>query len=331
MSVRLQKLVGLIVLFVVAITFSGCLSSIAKSIGESSNGFDSDDILLMRRTRYSAKIINQLKTTKTVFFYKKDKSQKNDSIKAAISSVWNFTPIIFDDIENFEKYASDPNYSYFDIEGVSTTSSGSTGAYSFVHYYLALRLFQNVGRKGKINTLGLCRIELYPKTSTLMAGAGYHSKPEEVINKLYTSGTFYNWTPILLKAHIAAVQNDLNNSIRPWLFHEIKDTLLSEILSKDTLYVPKGLLMSFGSFTGVEKNDKESVFAKYTHPYRICNDKELYQIFEVEKRGKLLFEYTKSCTDKFVSIYNLKENKIIYKKYTHSSYNLKTRDITVLK
>lgn len=278
------------------------------------------------RENFSDKTIDQLKATTTVFFYSKDQGSQIDSIKTAISDGWKLTPIIFDDIINFDKYASDPKYSYFIIEGLSTTTTSSTGGYSNVNFWLNLRLFKDVNRKGKVSTTGLCRIELYPNTATLFMGESKRNA-NEVIEGLYRKGVFYNWSPILLKAQLEAVASDLMDKTKPGVFQEVRDHDLKDILSNDTLYVPKKLLMSFNGFTGKEGEKDENVFANYAFNYRICSDDELYDIFQTQKRGRLLFEYVKSSTDKFITIYDLKQGQIIYKNYVPISYNLKSKDI----
>lgn len=278
------------------------------------------------KEKFSDKIINQLKATTTVFFYSKDQGSQIDSIKEALSDGWKLTPLIFDDILNFDKYATDPKYSYFVIEGLSTTTTTSTGGYSNVHYWLALRLFKDVNRKGKISTTSLCRIELYPNTRTLFMG-GRKRDANEVIEELYKKGVFYNWTPILLKAQLEVVSTNLSEGIKPGLFENTHERNLEDILSADTLYVPERLLMSFNGFTGKEAPEDENVFADYSYKYKICTDSELFDIFQKQKRGRLLFEYVKSSTDKFITVYDLKEKKVIYKDYTPVSYNLKSKDI----
>ncbi len=203
----------------------------------------------------------------------------------------------------------------------------TTSEYSNTHYYLSLRLFKEVSKKGKMLTNGLCRIELYPNIiDTLFTGSGAPRR-NNVIGKLYDKGGFYNWSPVLLGAQIAAVESNLKNHTRPWLFQDIKSDNLSALLSKDTLYVPASILMSFNKFNGKEARQGEEIFQGYPYKYRICSDEELYHIFQDEHRGRLLFEYVKSSTDKFVSIYDLKNKEIVYKKYTPISYNLKDKDI----
>jgi len=279
-------------------------------------------------------MIEQLKSTTTVFFYKKDQIGQLDSLKEAATAGWNLTHLIFDDISNFDKYASDPKYSYFAIEGYTTTYQSAVGpganASGFTHYFLGLRDFKDIDNKGKITTNGFCRIELYPNLATIATGEYGGNNSNKIVNKLYEKGVFYNWTPILLKAQLENVATNIKNNIRPWLFQDIKNEDLTEILSKDTLYVPQRLLMDFNAWNGKEKIKDVNVFTKYKYNYRICTDQELYDIFQTQKRGKLLFEYVKSCTDKFITVYDLKAACIIYKKYTPASYNLKSSDIEAL-
>lgn len=311
----------LILIILLSVTFLSCFKKMAES-----RSSDPKDILLISKRNYSDDIINQLKATQTVFFYQKNNINALDSFKEAITSAWDLTPIIFDDIDSFDKYASDPKYSYFIIEGIETTTSSSTGSYSNTHYYLTLRLFKGVSKKGKIATNGLCRIELYPNNETLSEGTSHH-KGENVIDNLYQKGTFYNWSPILLKAQLGTVSTNLKNHLRPIMIENISSDNLPQLLSNDTLYIPKRLLMTFNGFNGKERNQNENVFAGYKYKYRICNDAELYNIFQTENRGRLLFEYVKSSTEKFISIYDLKDKKIVYRKCTSISYNLKSKDI----
>jgi len=298
----------------------GCFKKMAQS-----GLADPRDQLAMLKKNLTSGVIDQLKATKTVFFLQKDNTGKNDSIQAALSSVWDLAPLIFDDISNFGKYAGDPQYSYFIIEGNTTNVRMTQGSYSNTHYYLVLRLFKDTDLKGKNTSSGLCRIELYPSWPTIQLGEG--NNPEKVVNTLYDKGHFYNWSPVLLKAELASAQTNIKSKIRPWLFEEINDPQLTRLISKDTLYVPQHLLNQFNKFNGKETSYPKNLFASYGYKYRICGDAELYRIFETEKRGRLLFEYVKSSTDKFVTIYDVQNKKIIYKKYTPTSYNLKSKDL----
>jgi len=169
----------------------------------------------------------------------------------------------------------------------------------------------------------LCRIELYPNTHTLFAGSSHR---ENVIAEFYDHGEFYNWSPVYLAAHLGVVEADLKKKFRSSLFAEVRDPSLTRLLLKDTLYIMDTEFKSFNKFSAREKKSDLN-FDRYGAPYRLCSPQELFQIFETEKRGRFLFEYVKSSTDKFVSIYDVKDKKVIYRQYTPISYNLKSKDL----
>ena len=279
--------------------------------------------------------LSKLKETSTVFFYKKSRNYPIDSIKQAITSSWDLTPLIFEDISKAEKYMTNPKFSYFDIEGYVNTSSSQALTYSNVHYYLVLRMYKEENKKGKIITTPLCRIELFPNYETMEIGTppaysrGYID-PEEVISELYDKGIFYNWSPILLKAQLAILSTELKNNERRWVYKSIKAPNLSEVISNDTLYIPNYLLVSFNALSGKEGKQEENILSGYKYNYKVCNESELFQIFEVEKRGRLLFEYVKSSSDKFITIYDVKDKTVLYRRYSPMSYNIKKRDFEVI-
>jgi hypothetical protein len=274
-------------------------------------------------TKTSKEILDQLKATTTVFFYSKLQESQIDSIKQAVAEGWKVTPLIFDDISNSDKYTSDPKYSYFIITKYTTETRSGSGSYSNTHYFLNLRLFKERTKKGNITTIGLCRIELYPNYNTLFGV----NKAENMYNK----GAFFNWSPILLKAQLQVVSANLENSFEPDHYGEYKEKDLANILSTDTLYVPASMLMSFNPLTANEKEKEDNVFKDYAFKYRICTDSELFDIFQTNKKGRFLFEYVKSSTDKFITVYDLQQKRVIYREYVGLSYNLKSKDIKRIK
>lgn len=278
----------------------------------------------MAQSPISTKTVDQLRVTTTVFFYSQLQGSEIDSIKQAVTEGWKFTPLIFDDISNFAKYASDPKYSYFIIKKFATQTQTTSGisSYTNTHYFLSLHL-KEVNKKGATITTGLCRIELYPNTQTLfMGGKG---------ENLYNKAAFYNWSPILLKAQLEVVSDNLEWRFIQDPYYEYKDKNLTNILSTDTLYVPQRLLRSFNAFTAAEKEKNKTVFDGYRYKFRICTDDELFDLFQTSKKGRLLFEYVKSSTDKFITIYDLQQKKVIYRNYVGLSYNLNSRDIRKIK
>lgn len=282
----------------------------------------------IKKQEFDDETIDRLKATTTVFFYSREQKNHLDSIKKAVNDGWKLTHVIFADISMFDEYEGDPKYSYFIIEAISetTTSTSGMGSYTNTHFFLSLRLFDKTSKHGKVSTTGLCRIELYPSTVTLFMAPG-KKKSDDVIGKIYENGSFYNWNPVLIRAQLANAETDIRNKIKPYFYAEVHDDDLTNLLATDTLYVPETLLMSFNMFTGAEKEKNENIFENYPYKYKVCTNDELYEIFEKQQRGRFLFEYVKSSTDKFIIIYDLKQGKIIYRNYTPISYNIKSKDI----
>jgi hypothetical protein len=151
-----------------------------------------------------------------------------------------------------------------------------------------------------------------------------------MLNSVYTDGNFYNWTPVLLMAQLGVVIKNLENNSRPCLYEEIKHPQLKSMLASDTLYVPVSLMMKYNPISGKASVRQGDLFEDYPYPYRICDEQELYRIFEVEKRGRFIFEYVKSSTEKTVSIYDVNNNTFVFREGDEVSYNLKKKDIAAM-
>ena len=78
-------------LSLILILCSSCLKKLAQS-----SIADSNDSFLFLKKNYSNDVISRLKSTKTVFFIKKGNQAEVDSLREAVSSAWNLTPLQFD-------------------------------------------------------------------------------------------------------------------------------------------------------------------------------------------------------------------------------------------
>ncbi len=281
------------------------------------NGFR--DAQMITAKEIDQEVLDTLKKSTTVFFYGKETGQSLDSLKAALSTAWDLTPFIFENIDKIWNYIGEKGYSYFVIEGARSgadfkNNSGSTRSFANLHIYLTLR--SSIGP-------GLCRIELYPDPETLRSDDYDHFKYETA----YKKGHFYNWSPVYLKAHVQAVESDLKKGIRPGLDEEFVAEDLQQLLQNDTLYISASMLGKYNPWAGKETGKQADLFKVLKSPYRICSDSELYSIFITENRGRLLFEYVKSSTLKYISIHDLKKKEVVYKDFDNG-YNLHANDLS---
>ena len=293
---------------------------------------ESRDYLMTSRRQFSPEIIEKLKSTTTVFFLKENTRSFNDSIKAVVKSVWDLSPIIFADIDDYKKYSTDLKYSYFCIDASwELVKRGLFAEYfnSSMRVYLTLHVSTEVLKKGKLNSVGLCRIELFPDAKTLQLLID--AADWDAINKInYENAVFHNWSPVFLKAQIETLKSNLKNNRRIGLYESIKSDSLTQFLLQDTLYVSKNLLFTFKDRPVREKENEENLFKNYNYKYRICTDAELYDIFEIQKRGRLLFEYVKSSSDKIIIIYDMKNKNILYRRHSPMSRNMTAKDIEII-
>lgn len=269
-------------------------------------------------------VIEQLKRNKTVFFMKFNKNKKDslmiDSFYQAFKLGWTFNELVIDDIKNIKNYSGNPEYSYILIEG--KYSEGGNASHS-ANFYLTLTVNDLNEKETKTKARVLCRIDLFPDEnfSAISTGETFSFKKNDdqlVLDDVYTSikkRWILNFTPVYLMAHLGAVSTNINTGIRPKHKDNYKIDNLQEVLSKDTLFVSKRVLKSYKlkGFSAIEIDLDEEVFEDYKYKYKICTDAELYKIFVREKRGKLLFEYVKSGTNKYINIIDVISKKYIYR------------------
>jgi hypothetical protein len=133
--------------------------------------------------------------------------------------------------------------------------------------------------------------------------------------------------PILIKAQLQRASANIKNKIRPKTSEYMKTDNFSQLLANDTLYIPISILDDYDPLTWADKTNKDNIFNLYPHKYRFCTDAELYQIFETEQRGRLLFEFVRSFKEKFITIYDLIDKKPVYRQQSVIRYHLHEKDI----
>ena len=286
--------------------------------------FNDEKYMFVKRD-ISDDIIAQLKNTKTVFLYNNLSQKQVDTLKSVLLSVWDLTPLVFDDVSNTDKYLENPKYSYINLEPQFYNGLYNNG-YSESYSYIALRLFNGLEKTGVGNTVGLGRIELYPDLNTrlLVLNEFFH---KGFMQKLYDKGVFYNYSYILLKAQIGALCSNLKQHKRIGVLENFKINNLSELLTNDTLYIPENYVDTYFARWGrTMKKRKENIMEKYKYPYRACSNEELFDIFQKQNRGRFLFEFVSSGKTKIISVYDLKNKTISFREATRNAYELEKSD-----
>lgn len=312
----MQKLIFFLLISVVLLSNS-CISG---AIADAQNEQHMSD-----RT-FTAEEMKKLKSTKTVFFIRENDKKLRDEFEVNIKDAWTLTPIELAPYSEADNYLKREGYSYFFIEGRSTTSKYGTNT----HIYLTLKIpayeYDKKGRVSKDNSIHYCRIELYPAFETV--SVLMKSKPDEALRKLYTDSDIRNWSPAVLGLYLKDVQKQLEKSKREYLFASVSNEKMLAKLKKDTLYIPDYCLIKFGKFTGDESKRVEAkeLMEDYKYKYKIVTVQELNDRLNHDELETHVLDYVKSSTEKLVRVYSSKSGKI-YQRYRPISYNLKSGDL----
>lgn len=307
--------------------FTSCVSAMKETARTGGN--DPDDHTLVAEKNYSQAEMDALKKTTSVFLYTKKDLPQLENIKKAITDAWTFTPVVFAPMEDAQKY-NEEDYSFFvtSVYRTSVVDEYRRTKYANSQFYLSLQSYYYVQNKNKTErrAKGFCRIELYPNPDLLIKSI--KGNLNDVMFAASQKASFKNDYPGLLKVYLKAVNADLVKNKRMFLFTSHKNESELAKLRKDTLLVPDYVLVKMNKFNGNESLvEAKELFGNYPYPYKIVPVEELSELLLTANKPYYLFDYVKSSTDKFVTIYNTESGEMVYRKYVPLSYQVKDKDI----
>jgi hypothetical protein len=270
-------------------------------------------------------VLEKLKTKTVLFILPEKEEEYIEDYKTLLPLAWTLTPITIIKYRDLASYIDNDSYAYFKIGAISRTNSQSNGfSFTNTHYFLTLSIINSIGKKGKITSDDLCRIELYPEFYT----TNYNIGRKDVNNVIYTKSIFRNFTLPYMMAYLRFVQKNIQNNNNPWVYDNYKDNALRVKLGKDILYVPDSLIFNRDKFTGKESKKDANFFNNYPGKYKYVSTKELIDIIKTNtEKPVFLFEYVLSSTDKYVGVLEINSGTVVYRKYTGMTYNIKEKDL----
>lgn len=277
------------------------------------------------------------KNTITLFTLQYKDYTELEKFNEAIGKTWTVTPFLIIKPEELGKYAGKPGYSIFTYNGY-LQSVGNTTVIRFF-YSLSMPYFKKNGKQGDDITLG--EIIIYPDNKTLFTALGNpfsfkgaKKREQEMISFLYNDAILYNWSPGMLKGYLKQLNDGILSRKERKVTFEIEDKSKLALLRKDTLYVPDYVKIKFNMFTMSEKVDEDKdqdLSEAYNYPVKFVPVKTLNELILRKDSNINYLVFTKSTTDKFISIYNSRSNELLYQNYTPISYNFKNSDLVKVK
>lgn len=261
----------------------------------------------------------------------------NDKVayEKAIRSVWTITPFQIIKPEEINDYVNKGNYAFFSFGGFVTSRSGPSMSSIHIAYDLWMPV---VKKKGNFNQKFFARIQVYPDNKTIYTAYRnkYRSQTDfsaTMLSFIYNDAKIYSWGPGYIKGYLKLVNDRLLGNDKRGPFTEVEEEGALKQLKNDTLYIPDYVKVKFNMFTGAENENEDADDAMkdvYPFPVKFISDGELNNlILNGDKPVKYLV-YIKSSTDKFINVYDSKDNKLIYAQYVAVSYNFKNKDLKKL-
>lgn len=276
-----------------------------------------------------------LKSSTTIFFLKPEDEPLRAEFERAISRAWTLTPVRVVPISQRAQFADHQRYSYFVISGEFRTVYVVDADRPFnqrdlmTHHHFYLTLWRSNSDTAPLaEGTAYCRIELLREFKT---GPDFTFTPgRDLLETIYARTHFRNWSPGQLSLYLSTVQTDLQKSQRRWLYDERAENAELAKLKQATLYIPEYALIKFNKYSGDESehHDIAKLLKQYRYPYKIVSTAELNDVIASGPDPVYVFDYVRSSSDKFVSIFE-RGRGLVYRHYTHDSHNLDDDDFDV--
>ena len=296
----------------------------------------SNEVAVMNRAGNINKAdLDALKGTTTLFTLQYKDYNDKVAYEKAIRSVWTITPFEIIKPDEINNYMDKSKYSIFSFGGFVTARSGP----NMTSIHIAYDLWMPVIKKnGKTDQKYFARVQIYPDNKTIYTAYTNKYKRDAdfsstMLSFIYNDAKIYSWGPGYIKGYLKLVNDRLLSNDERGPFVEVSEKNALASLKTDTLYIPDYVKIKFNMFTGSEKEDDaadEDLKAVYPFPVKFISAGELNNlILNGDKPVKYLV-YIKSSTDKFINVYDSKDNSLIYAQYVPASYNFKNKDLKKL-
>lgn len=304
-----------------------CVFGLTKSDAQNSIGHH---IQWTKGAPLKADVLEKFKATTTVFVVRKEDDL--NLFKEELRKVWTITPlevITFDEIDSF---LGKLEYTVFEIRGnyVSTTTS-STRERSCKYVALDL-MFNELGKKGKIQGYPVAKMELHPGIETL------HKVDEEdssFSNYIYTNATIYNWNLVTIINFVKQVNEHFQKKKGQAFYAKFQNDKELKRLKRKTLYVPKYILREYKPVAKTEDGffEAEKLFAGYDYKYEVISTAELIDMYLTAEKSFYYLSAVKSCNKVLINVINGKTGQTIYA-YSPGlikmTYNIKPKNLKEL-
>ncbi|WP_293790136.1 hypothetical protein [uncultured Pedobacter sp.] len=273
------------------------------------------------------------RNTTTLFTLQYTDYAELEKFDQAIKKNWTITPYKIIKPEELARYDTLANYSifYFDAYTEKSDSTSNTN----IIYALKL-LSQSKKPKVKEESL-LAAVTLFadPNTNLLVETRDqqYGTKrriKNNILSYFYNKASFFNWSPGFLTGYLKQINDGLLANENCNIDYQFYNKVRLPELQKETLYVPEYIKEVFSSRLTLLP-PSGTIAEPYNYKLEFVSYQTLDSLILDKTAAVKYVVYTQRSNDKIISVYDSKDDKIIYQRFYPQSPNFEMNDLSEIK
>lgn len=273
------------------------------------------------------------KKTTTLFTLQYADYAELEKFDQAIKKVWTVTPYKIIKPEELSRYDTVANYSFFYFDGYAEKTDGT----KIANIVYALKLITPGKKPRKKEESVLATVTLFADRSTNMLVeiqdqqyGSQNSIKNYLLSNLYNKSHFNNWSPGLLSGYLKQINDGLVAAENRGIDYQFYNRVRLPELAKETLYIPEYIKAEFSSRLALLP-PSGVVAEPYNYKLKFVSNKQLDSLILNQATPVKYVIYTQRSDDKIISIYDSKDNQIIYQRFYPNLPSFEMNDLSDIK
>lgn len=273
------------------------------------------------------------KKTTTLFTLQYADYAELEKFDQAIKKNWTITPYKIIKPEELARYDTLSNYSFFYFDGYADKLDSTTN----VNVVYALKLVSPSKKPKSKEESVLATVTLFADRATNLQieiqdryTGSKRTIRNSLISTLYNKSNFLNWSPGFLTGYLKQINDGLLANENCNLDFQFYNKVRLPALAKETLYLPEYIKQVFSSKLTLLPTS--GIIAEpYNYKLKFVTYKELDNLILGNEFNVKYLIYTQRSNDKIISVYDSKDDKIIYQRFYPQSPNFEMNDLSEIK
>ena len=281
----------------------------------------------------SSQKLEDLKKTTTLFTLQYGDYAELEKFDQAIKKNWTITPYKIIKPEELARYDALPNYSFFYFDGYTEKQDSTTN----VNVVYALKLITPSKKPKEREESVLAMVTLFTDRATSLQVeiqdkqmGSRRTVKANLLSHLYNKANFLNWSPGFLTGYLKQINDGLLSKENCDIDYQFYNKIRLPELAKETLYVPEYIKQVFSSRLALLP-PSGIVSEPYNYKLRFVSYQQLDSLILNKEANVKYVVYTQRSNDKIISVYDSKDDQIIYQRFYTQSPNFEMNDLSEIK